>query len=936
MRAHLIAAGKFLAPAIFLAIASQAVIAADSKAARYYEDALGRFDKQDLAGATIQLKNALQIDQNMLAAHVLLGKVLLSNGDPVGAEVEFDASLRLGVSREEVLGLLGQAYLKQGKYRELLERVTPGGLPTAAQADVLILRANAESESGHPNTALKTLDEARSLDPRSVSVRLTQAAIYIRTGDLSRAATVADEAIALAPNDAKAWNTRASVLHLKNDLPGALSAYSKAAELNPKYLDPRVTRAGLLLDTGSVDDAAREVDGILAIEPRDPRANYLRAVIAARRGDQATVKASLGKVVQLLDPVDPAVLALNRQMLLLAGLAHFELGDQEKAFEKLSAYLRRYPGEPGPSKLMASLLLDRGDHRAALSLLEPLQRAMPNDPRLLALLAAAYMKDRNFRKASELLDQAVRTSGGAPDIRTDYGLSLLGAGEAESGLDQLRRAFDKDPKQMRAGIALTTLYLRKGDPKRALDVIQKVVAGDPGNLAALNLLGIVQVSAGDRAGGRKTYQRVLARDAGYQAAILNLARLDAAEGNADLARQRLAKFVKGDARNVDAMLELATLEERAGNVAEAIRWLEKARVEPSGALRAGVALIEVHLRHGSPEIALAVAKETALKAPENLAVLELLARTELATGDSKKALQTLKEMTRFANYDAASQFNIARLQLAAGSDSDAAYSLDKALSAKPDFLPALALYAEIEIRRKDFAKAEQRIKAVGDKSPASGLAARLQGDLALVRGQYAAALAAYGAALKKDDSTDMALRLFRAYVDGRELAKGVAFLEKWYRDHPNQPVVLRTIADGQLRLGHLGEARTAYERLLKGQPDDALILNNLAQVALRQNDKSAAALAERAYALRPADPVVEDTLGWILVRQDQLDRGIGLLRDARLRDPANAEIRYHLAVGLHKSGRKAEARDELRQALKSGSSFDGIEDARKLDNELGR
>lgn len=922
--------------ALLLATAMSGALAADPKASRYYEDALGRFDKQDVAGAIIQLKNALQVDSNMLAAHVLLGRALLKNGDPIGAEVEFDTALKLGVSRAEVLALLGQAYLQQGKYAPLLERVTPDGLPVPAQVDVLVLRANAEAEGGHSGTALKTLEEARTLDPRSVSVRLAQAALYIRAGDLARAGIVADEAVSLAPDDAVAWNTRASISHVKGDLPGALSAYAKASALNPKYLDPRITRIGLLIDMGRTDDAAREVAEVLAIEPREPRANYLKAVIAASRGDKATVKLSLEKVAQLLDPINPAVLVLNRQLLLLAGLVHFELGNQEKAQEKLMAYLHRHPGEPGPSKLLASLYLDQGNFRSAVGLLEPLLRAAPNDPRTLSLLATAHMKERNYRKASELLDQAVRASGGAADIRTDLGLSLVGAGKAESGIEQLEQAFAKDPRQARAGIALTTLYLRKGDAKRALDVIQKVVRGEPGNLAALNLLGIVQVAAGDRAGGRKTYEQVLARDADYQAAVLNLAKLDTAEGKPDMARQRLAQLVRGDARNIEAMAELAAIEEKAGNIPEAVRWLEKARAEAKGALRAGLALAELHLRTGNPELALTVAKETAVQAPENLTALALLTRVQLARKDAKGAQQTLKDMTRYANYDPAAQFEIARLQIMAGNDSGAGYSLEKALGSRPDFLPALVLYAEIDIRRKEYAKAEQRIKAIGDKYPASGVAARLQGDLALARGQYGAALASYGTALKKENSGEMALRLFRAHLGGNELAKGVAFLEKWEREHPGNLEVLRTIADGHLRLGHLSEARATYERLLRARPDDALVLNNLALVAQQLNDKSAAGLAERAYTLRPNDPGVIDTLGWILVRQGQLDRGVSLLRDARLRDPTNPEIRYHLATALSNSGRKTEARDELAEALKSGATFEGIENARKLQGDLNR
>lgn len=912
------------------------VNAADPKASRFFEDAQSRYDKRDLAGAIIQLKNALQADPDMLAAHVLLGKTLLGNGDPIGAEVELDAALKLGVNRAEVIVPLGQALLGQGKYGALLERITPGGLPAAAQVEVMVLRATAEAESGRPNSALQTLDEARALDPRSVSVRLTQAAVFIRKGDLALAGKATEEAVSLAPEDAQAWNMRGSLLHLRNDLPGALQAYARASALKPKYIDPRVARAGLLIDVGRLDEAEREVADILAIEPREPRANYLNAVVSASRGNRAGVKASLEKVIQLLDPVDPGVLARNRQMLLLAGLAHYELGNLEKAQEKLTSYLRRFPGEPGPTKLLASLYLDRGDNASAMTLLEPLLRTAPNDPRALSLLATAHMKSGNFRRASELLDQAVNVSGGAADIRTDFGLSLIGSGKAASGIDQLKQVFDSDPKQIRAGIALTTLYLRKGEPQSALAVIRKVVGVDPGNLATLNLLGIVQVAAGDRTNGRKTFEQVLAKDAGYQTASLNLARLDAVEGKVDAARRRLMQLVKGDIRNIEAMLALATVEDAAGNVPEAVRWLEKARAEPRGALRAGLALGELYLRTRNAESALAVARETVARDPENLAVLDLMTRAQLAKGDAKGAQQTLKDMTRYANFNPLAQLEIARLQLAAGNDSGATYSLDKALDGRPDFLPALIKYAEIEISRKSFAKAEQRIKAIADKYPATGVVARLRGDLALARGQYAAALVSYGEALKKDGSGEMALRIFGVHAGAGEWAKGVAFLEKWHRDHPGDSRVLRTIADGQLRLGRLREAKSAYEELLKTHPDDGLALNNLALVADRIGDRSALDLAERAFKIRSGDPVVIDTLGWILVRQGQLDRGLGLLRDARLRDPARPDIRYHLATALSRSGRTNEAREEVAAALKAPVPFEEIDAARKLEAELSK
>lgn len=915
---------------------SSAVAAVDSKASRYYEDALSRYERKDLPGAIIQLKNAIQADQKMLAAHVLLGKALLASGNPVGAEVEFDESLRQGVSRAEVLPLLGQAYLAQGKYDTLLERVTPDGLPPPQQVEVFVLRANAQAEKGDIAAALKTLDEARVLDPRSVSVRLGQATISVGRGDLAQASKLVDEALSLAPNDAAAWNMRGSLQQSTGDRQGALASYAKASALSTEYLDPRVARAGILVDLGRLDEADRELAAIKEIAPIEPRASYLRAAIATRRGDRGAAKTALEEITNQLDPVPAAILANKKQMLLLNALAHYDLGHQEKATDKLTILLRRYPGDAAATKLLARVYLDAGNHAGAALLLEPLRRSSPNDPRVLSLLATAYMQEGNYRAASELLDQAVRYSGGAADILTDFGISLAGSGKGEQAIEQLRQAWAKDPKQTRTGMILATLYLRAGQPKKALEVVATLAKNEPSNLAVLNMLGVVRVASGDRAGGRKAYEQVLARNPGYLGAILNLCALDEAEGKPDAARQRLLGLLKTDEKNVEAMMEMASIEEKANRYDEAARWLDKARVDPKAAITAGTRLAELRLRTGALDQALTVAKDVLLRAPENLAALGLVARVQMSKGDTNSARQTLADMARYANYDPAAQFEVARLQVAAGNDSGAAYSLDKALSTQADFLPALVLRTEIEIRQREFAKAEQQIKQIGERSGGGAVALRLQGDLAMARGQQAAALAAYGSALKKDDGVDMALRLYRAHVAAGDLAKGVAFLDKWQKSHPDNVVVLRTIGDADRQLGNLAAARTAYEKILKLKPDDGQVWNNLALTAAAQNDKAASGFAERAYALRPNDPAVIDTLGWLLYRQGQVDRGLALLRDARLRNSTDPEIRYHLAAALAKSGRRTEAREEVAEALKISASFPGNEDARKLQAELGR
>ena len=62
-------------------------------------------------------------------------------------------------------------------------------------------------------------------------------------------------------------------------------------------------------------------------------------------------------------------------------------------------------------------------------------------------------------------------------------------------------------------------------------------------------------------------------------------------------------------------------------------------------------------------------------------------------------------------------------------------------------------------------------------------------------------------------------------------------------------------------------------------------------------------MAEQANKAAPADPIILDTLGWILVEQGKLDRALPLLKQAAALAPANADIRNHLGAALGKAAK---------------------------------
>jgi Flp pilus assembly protein TadD len=241
---------------------------------------------------------------------------------------------------------------------------------------------------------------------------------------------------------------------------------------------------------------------------------------------------------------------------------------------------------------------------------------------------------------------------------------------------------------------------------------------------------------------------------------------------------------------------------------------------------------------------------------------------------------------------------------------------------------------EVELRSGEMGKAEQRAKAITGRNPSLSVGYRLQADVALARKSFSEAITGYRAALGKEASTEIAMRLYRALVQSGDPGAAIRFVETWLKDGPRDTAALRALAEAQALSGNLTAARTAYEQILQLEGDDPAVLNNLANILARQGDKRAIEVAEKAYRLAPRDAAIQDTLGWLLVQSGQPEVGLRHLREARLRAPDNAEIRYHLAATLARAGKKDEARRELEPALREGSTFDGQAEARKLLDEL--
>lgn len=145
----------------------------------------------------------------------------------------------------------------------------------------------------------------------------------------------------------------------------------------------------------------------------------------------------------------------------------------------------------------------------------------------------------------------------------------------------------------------------------------------------------------------------------------------------------------------------------------------------------------------------------------------------------------------------------------------------------------------------------------------------------------------------------------------------VAVYDRGLQVLPDDPRLLYARALLNDDLNHVDAAVRDLRRLLEQQPGNADALNALGYtLADRTKDQAEAlALIEKALAIKPDEPAIIDSMGWVQYRLGHLKQAVEHLRAAYAKQP-DPEIAAHLGEVLWVSGDKDEARKIWAQGRK--------------------
>ncbi len=531
---------------------------------------------------------------------------------------------------------------------------------------------------------------------------------------------------------------------------------------------------------------------------------------------------------------------------------------------------------------------------------DQIQKALKLDPKLVAAyqaMGALASMRRDLPAASNDFKTAADLSPVRSTARIRYADFLFETGSPEDAEHILEDVTRQAPDYVPAWISLMRFYFAKRNYDQCAEVIAKVLARDSANYDALMESGVIFLAKRDGTNAVSTFRRVDSAHKNRAEVKYRLALAYLMNGESPEAIASLTEALSLDHNYAEATLLLAELDVRSGNSPGAVNLLLPLVKRDPKEAKAHLLLATAYLAERQPGDALDVYRHMAAEFPKNPEVPRLMGvvyEQEGKTGEARDAFE-------------------------------------QSLALAPDYLPALEKITTLDLVAKRYDDAQKRLGAVIAKKPKLADPWLLQGNVDWAAGRTNQAESDMSKAIELNpDLPGPYLALARIYLAGHQEQQALARLNDFVSKTNNVTAMLE-IGEIQQQAQRFDEARDAFEKLIAFQPDFAPALNNLAYLYSEHygNLEKAAQMAERARKGRPDDPYVADTLGWILFKQGQYPRALGLIQEALEKEPNNAEVQMHLGMAYYMMEEEDLAHVHLQQALSSDADFPGKNEARQ-------
>jgi tetratricopeptide (TPR) repeat protein len=747
---------------------------------------------------------------------------------------------------------------------------------------------------------------------------------YSKEGKHAEAIIEFKNVLQLDPNSAVAhWELAKSYLASSKVREGYWELH-EAARLDPKNIDAKLGYGELSRFAGDTDEALKQADEVIALDPNRWEAYVLRGHVLEVLKRPEDAKAAYLKAVEVAPGESSPSITLSD--------FYVRSGDAKSAEPLLRKLTETQPTYSSFSALAGFLSRDKArDAEAEATYKEALAKAKPEELSVAyRSLGSFYFSRDRFAEAEQTLKEGLEKLPGDLEIIYTLARFYSAQGDTAKADAMVEEATKAKPNEVGPYLTLSAYRARKNDLQGALDAVESALKVAPDNTQArlrkaelLLDLGYRNSNKEQIAEARSIVDAVLKGEANNSDALFVKAKMDLAEGKTGDAAAGLRRTVELRPDWAQAHYLLATTLNAEGDRNGARAEVSRALEIDATMLDARRLLASIQSALGADDLAVEEGRKVLREAPDDVKTRILVAQSLVRERKTDEALAELDKIPE-AKRDSETYYAFGRIYMAMGKLDDARTYLlraDAAQPNQPDILNSLLL---IDRQSGHLPDSLERIQRAVAAEPKSAKLEYLHGIALALSGKTSDAEQAFKHAIEldpRDIASYQALAQLLAASGRRD--ESIQTYKKAIEARPDVAGLHLVLGSLYESGGDMDHAIEEYDKAVKLDPNLPAAKNNLAYL-LAEKGKDldrALDLAQEAKAGLPDNASAADTLGWVLYKKGVSSAAVGYLREAEgatpAEDPQINVIRLHLAMAYEANGEPDKARETLERAVAS-------------------
>lgn len=661
----------------------------------------------------------------------------------------------------------------------------------------------------------------------------------------------------------------AKVLYAKGKGVEALQEFSEAVRLAPDNAEARKLYTEFLLaaylqDPERPENRRQALIRLAEADLQKDAASFsgwrLKGILARAAGNREDAIAAFRRALAARSN-DPELTPLLAETLALSPEG------QAEAITVLTNWVSKQPKEWKAYQALAGLHGKKRDFAQAIAVYESARREMPNLAAPLLELAILYREQSQAERARQLLDELAANPARYPNGLLEAGDFLYAKRDFEGALRFYRAGWaSQDKSRAEYGKRLLRVLGEQGKLDEVRPLVAEILKSNPDDLEAATADALLQMDRGHPAAAAERLEILINKHPDNSTLHFHRGRALLRKGDPDKAGASWREAMRLAPAASEPRLALARLQLEQGKASETLELTTLAlRLQPDNPEA-------MHLR---------------------IASLQSLNRWDEARAAIRDFRQQYPQVTGIEVDEAISLLREGKTAAA-----EALFRKHYRLGAWD--MRLIGAYAKAMVASGKKAEALQMLEAENQKSPNQASLQYVLAETYLVNGRRNDAIAAFSALQKARPSFLLpGLRLASLYLQERKLPEALALLQQMNTAMPGLPEVLTLLGQTHEAAQDWNAAKAAYRQALERNPENLLAANGLANLIAQHGSDAelpdALRLAMRAKAMAPRDALVLDTLGLVYLRQNEKGLAVQELQAALRLQPGNVKIREHLA-----------------------------------------